>query len=146
MYTIEKKDFGVNLKRLRENVNLSQGGLAVELNKLCGTDYNRVNVSKWENGSLPNVLLLPALATIFSIPLSYFFSLENEKNNEKKEEISLDQKLESLKHGRDSDPKKEVEKLLSIIDDLTVRLNKSEDTCKKLKQDKENAIKFLTND
>lgn len=56
------KNFGIRLKKLRNDANITQDSLAEYLNISCQA------VSKWENGqSLPDITLVPAIANFFGV-------------------------------------------------------------------------------
>ena len=71
------KNFGIRLKKLRNDANVTQDTLADYLN----ISYQAV--SKWENGqSLPDITLVPAIANFFGVSSDYLLGIEIDKTNE----------------------------------------------------------------
>lgn len=141
---VDKMEFGNNLKRLRERAELSQGDLAVLVNKAAGTAYNRGTVSKWENGSFPSVGLLPLLSDILSIPIIYFFNFEDSKDGVINTAEELGSQVEAIKISRNSNPDEENKKLWVVIDHLSKLLKDKTAECDNLKEVNQNAIDLLT--
>ena len=72
------KNFGIRLKKLRNDANVTQDSLADYLN----ISYQAV--SKWENGqSLPDITLVPAIANFFGVSADYLLGVKPDENEEK---------------------------------------------------------------
>jgi len=81
-----KFSFGENLIRYRKRKKLTQGQLAMMLS------VTPQAVSKWENGSYPDCVLLPEIARVLDVSLDVLFGLKEEDgemnlNNEILDEI-----------------------------------------------------------
>lgn len=86
------KNFGIRLKRLRNDANVTQDSLAEYLN----ISYQAV--SKWENGqSLPDITLVPAIANFFGVSSDYLLGIEIDKTNEDIEGALI--KVDELNHA-----------------------------------------------
>ena len=78
-----------NISVLRKAAKLTQAELAEKLN------YSDKAVSKWERGeSIPDVIVLAELATLFSVTVDYFLHAHQE--DEKKPVIEADKKRTRL--------------------------------------------------
>ena len=137
---MHKKDFGNNLKRLRENAEMSQGKLAEELMAVSGSSYSRSNVSKWESGdSIPPLTLLPSLSKVLGAPLIEFFG-----SDEAVYSTTLTNSVDDLhqriaKISRAGNEGSNVA-LLALIDELYLALKDSREHAKDL----EEKIKTIT--
>ena len=86
------KNFGIRLKKLRNDANVTQDSLAEYLN----ISYQAV--SKWENGqSLPYITLVPAIANFFGVSADELLGITNAEQTEElkqyeKQYFSLGQK------------------------------------------------------
>ncbi len=86
------KNFGIRLKKLRNDANVTQDSLAEYLN----ISYQAV--SKWENGqSLPDITLVPAIANFFGVSSDYLLGIEIDKTNEDIESALI--KVDELNHA-----------------------------------------------
>ena len=86
------KNFGIRLKKLRNDANVTQDSLAEYLN----ISYQAV--SKWENGqSLPDITLVPAIANFFGVSADYLLGIEIDKTNEDIESTLI--KVDELNHA-----------------------------------------------
>ncbi len=68
-----EKTFSKNLTKYRKRCQLTQGQLAAKLH------VTPQAVSKWENGSLPDSEILPALAGTLGISIDVLFGLQEER-------------------------------------------------------------------
>lgn len=134
-YVIVKKDFGVNLKLIREHAEVSQGMLAEQLNKLCDTAYSSNNVSKWESGAaFPPISLLPGLSKILEVPMVAFFNFNSEiKKNETAEPETLADTIDALKRAHQSNARESFEQMCQLLDTMFLELKSTKRKYESLK-------------
>ena len=77
---MEIKDVGQRIAKLRKASGWSQMELAEKLNVSDKT------VSKWENGGMPSIDLLPGLSSLFGVSIDYLLTGNDKKEPEVKEE------------------------------------------------------------
>lgn len=78
-------DFADNITRLRHNKKLTQGELA----EIMGV--TKASVSKWENGqSLPDILLLPQIATYFDITIDELLGYKPQLSREQIQKLYIE--------------------------------------------------------
>lgn len=68
-------NIGKNIFTLRKKNGITQEVLANELN------ISTQAVSKWENGGVPDVEMLPKIADYFNVPIDFLFKGENKEND-----------------------------------------------------------------
>ena len=78
---MEIKDVGQRIARLRKEMGLSQMALAEKLN------VSDKAVSKWENGGMPGIDLLPSMSKLFNVSIDYL--LTGKEDNNSSESTSL---------------------------------------------------------
>lgn len=108
--------FGKRLKALRNDRDLSQDGLANELNRIYHTNINKGMISKWENDKEdPRMEYVRNIAEYFLVSLDYLLCLSDIKRpryqvttdsiNQDKEKTSIDTIAAHLE-GKNLTPKK----------------------------------------
>ena len=98
---MEIKDIGQRIAKLRKEKGYSQVELAKRLNVSDKT------VSKWENGGMPSIDLLPALASLLDVSIDYLMT-GNEKVAPAEENVNI--KEEAVKEETPAPEKVEAEK------------------------------------
>ena len=73
--TMEIRDVGQRIARLRKEKGWSQMGLAEKLNVSDKT------VSKWENGGMPGIDLFPKMAKLFNVSIDYLMTGKEENDS-----------------------------------------------------------------
>jgi len=87
--TVTREIIAENIARLRKAAKLTQAELAEKMN------YSDKAISKWERGdSIPDVLVLAELASLFSVTVDYF--LHEHAEDEKKPVLEADKKRTRL--------------------------------------------------
>lgn len=87
--TVTREIIAENIARLRKAAKLTQAELAEKMN------YSDKAISKWEHGdSIPDVLVLAELASLFSVTVDYF--LHEHAEDEKKPVLEADKKRTRL--------------------------------------------------
>lgn len=130
-----KKDFGTNIKRLRERAKLNQSELATELEKLSGSSYTRSNISKWEVGdAIPPLTLLPALSSILNASILDFFHSETSKKNEQPRGNDIPDEIANLRSDFNDNPEVAFQALMKLVDELYMKLKTCQDDNESLKE------------
>lgn len=139
-YNLQKEEFGKRLKGMREALGISQGDLAIKINLLCATSYDRDNVSKWERGqAFPPINTIAALSDSLKTPItSFFIARENDSSRVTDLETIADQ-LSALKVNFSDDPQASFDLACLLLEETEFKLREKEMELKALK-DKHQAV------